>query len=387
MPGKDKKNDSKHIKCDIQFDGNPTGVYKPGETVSGKVELTLEKNKKFRGICLCINGFAATYWSVKLKNELEKKRKTHFKGREDYFSTINYLVGSDVGNPLEVVAGTYHYPFSCVIPANAPTSMEGRYGHIRYLVKLSLERPWKHDIVYEREMTVRGIYDLIPHFDTLSMPSQAEAMTSFYFGFTEPLVVSASISKSGFAPGDIIELTVHVNNQSSVDVRTIVMKLQRVDTFISQIPRVDQYIERTVLEERTTSKISKRSDISFEENILVGAGIPSDVERCRIIQIKYEVEIIVHPIRSRKRLVLNLPIVLGTTSIANMDAHVERVVDKQREALEGFSPTQPSAPQSEDGPRSVEERRMIFAARTLNSMSCEESLDLENEKNCGAAPY
>lgn len=297
----------------------------------------------FAGICLRINGFAASFWDAKVKTDSSNKtRKTNFKGREDYFSTINYFVGSDVGNPLEVVAGTYSYPFSCQIPSNAPASMEGRYGHIRYLVKVSFERPWKHDIVYEQAITVRGESNLNRFADTLSKPTKAEAMTSFYFGLTEPLIVTASTPRFGYVPGDIIELTIHVKNQSSVDVKAIAIKLQRIDTFVSQVPKVEQLQEFTVLEERTTGKVPKRQEANIEENILIGPGVPSDDNHCRIIQSKYEIDIVVQPIRSRKKLAMKIPIVLGTTAINSNGLLPDRSLEKQKEALLGYC--SPSAP-------------------------------------------
>lgn len=341
--------DSKHVKCEIRFDNSSSGVYRPGDTVNGTIVITLDKKKKFRGICLRINGFASSFWDAKVKiNSGNKVRKTAFKGREDYFSTINYFVGSDVGNPLEVPAGTYTYPFSCQIPPHAPASMESSYGHIRYLVKLSFERPWKNDIVYQQDIVVRGNSDLNLNAAELSKPTKAEAMTSFYFGLTEPLIVTATTPRSGYVPGDVIELTMHVNNQSSVDVKSIAVKLQRVDTFTSQVPRVEQRQEFTVLEERITGKIAKRQDAKLEENILIGPGIPTDDVHCRVIQVKYELDIVVQPIRSRKKLSLKLPIVLGTTAITNNGHLPNRALEKQQEALLGYTPSAPTASEVED---------------------------------------
>ncbi|XP_062557660.1 arrestin domain-containing protein 17-like [Armigeres subalbatus] len=361
---------SKHVKCQIEFDDNTSGVYRPGDIVSGTITITLEKKKKFRGICLRINGFATSFWDAKVKTDApqgNKVRKTAFKGREDYFSTINYFVGSDVGNPLEVMAGTYTYPFTCQIPTNAPASMESSYGHIRYQVTLSFERPWKYDIVYQQDIVVRGNSDLNQNAEALSKPTKAEAMTSFYFGLTEPLIVTATTPRSGYVPGDIIEVTIHVNNQSSVDVKFIAVKLQRVDTFISQVPRVERRQEFSVMEERITGRVSKRQDAKIEENILIGPGIPTDDVHCRVIQIKYELDIVVHPVRSRKKLSLKIPIVLGTTAMTNHDVLKNRVVAKQQEALMRVAPSAPVA--SEINDENVEPPSYLDLQAALASIS------------------
>ncbi|XP_053681278.1 arrestin domain-containing protein 17-like [Anopheles nili] len=340
---KDKSKASKHIKCDVQFDNNPQGIFRAGDTVSGTVEIQLEQQKKVRGIALRINGFAATFWNAKIKdNESgpgkgKKNKKTHFNGREDYFGTVTYFVGSDVGNPIEVLAGVYRYTFACEIPPTAPSSKEGKYGHIRYVVKVSFERPWKTDHVFQLPFIVKSHADLNVAQERMLLPARAELVQSFYFGLTDPLIVTATTPRTGYAPGEAIEVSINVNNQSSVDVRSITVKFQRIDTFLSQVPFVKQYYEHTVMEERTIGRVAGRNDAIFEENILIGSTVPSDEERCKIIMTRYEVEILVRPVRSRKKLVLSLPLVIGTMGLPSTLYPVQMLA-KERAAL-GLEPS------------------------------------------------
>lgn len=56
--------------------------------------------------------------------------------------------------------GTHSYDFYCALPSALPTSFEGTYGHIRYLVEVRMDRPWKFDHVFKQPFTVLSHCDL-----------------------------------------------------------------------------------------------------------------------------------------------------------------------------------------------------------------------------------
>lgn len=56
--------------------------------------------------------------------------------------------------------GIHVYNFTCQIPATCPSSIEGHFGRVRYMTKVSLVRPWKFDQSYTRCFTVLKLMDL-----------------------------------------------------------------------------------------------------------------------------------------------------------------------------------------------------------------------------------
>lgn len=72
---------------------------------------------------------------------------------------MHYLLALS-GNQIEIPPGTHTYSFACALPAMLPTSFEGTYGHVRYTVRVILERPWKFDQSYKVAFTVLKEFDL-----------------------------------------------------------------------------------------------------------------------------------------------------------------------------------------------------------------------------------
>lgn len=59
-----------------------------------------------------------------------------------------------------VEPGVHVYNFACHIPATCPSSVEGHYGRVRYMIKVAIVRPWKFDQSYTRCFTVLKLMDL-----------------------------------------------------------------------------------------------------------------------------------------------------------------------------------------------------------------------------------
>jgi len=64
------------------------------------------------------------------------------------------------GNEIELPRGTHTYPFTCALPPTVPSSFEGEFGHVRYTIKVTLDRPWKFDQDMKMAFTVISPVDL-----------------------------------------------------------------------------------------------------------------------------------------------------------------------------------------------------------------------------------
>lgn len=65
-----------------------------------------------------------------------------------------------LGSETELPSGTHTYPFTCALPPTLPSSFEGEFGHVRYTIKVTLDRPWKFDQDMKMAFTVVSPIDL-----------------------------------------------------------------------------------------------------------------------------------------------------------------------------------------------------------------------------------
>lgn len=128
------------IKCEIKFIDNPLGIFYAGQTVIGKVELSIDRATKISGISLTVSGYAQAKWSdrekFKGKGGKSQTRTLHYVGREDYLKSITNLVGgTNDGKPFDIMPGIHSFDFQCLLPKAVPSSFEGK----RLLVYLIVE--------------------------------------------------------------------------------------------------------------------------------------------------------------------------------------------------------------------------------------------------------
>ena len=124
----------KNIEYDLRLDRSPA-VYKPGETVTGRVDLRVNKSKEFKLVSVRFEGFACVCLSDDITDT------------EHYINEEIILIGKDMVNRnTNLSRGYYSYSFSYQLPNNLPSSfhrddhkLDFKFDLIRYSARLKVE--------------------------------------------------------------------------------------------------------------------------------------------------------------------------------------------------------------------------------------------------------
>ncbi|XP_062563572.1 arrestin domain-containing protein 2-like isoform X2 [Armigeres subalbatus] len=293
--------------CEIKFDNNPLGIYHSGQTLSGKVELYLDKPYSVNGFRLIINGCAEIEWS----EDNNDKRDT-YRGTENLLQAETAFIAPSKG-PVEIPVGTHVYNFSCVLSPSLPTSFEGNYGKIRYTVCAILDRPWKFNKTCKAAFTVLKPLNL--NLDPLmGQPQRADVTKTFccWPCKSRPLLITVELPAKGYVPGQKIPLTITLNNTSSVALNGVKSSLDRIECYISTIP-----YEKTNRVHKTLASVSTAVTNDVYSRVTQFLDIPSiaPTGSCSILTIEYELNIIAQVESCRINPKIKIPITIGTVPL------------------------------------------------------------------------
>ncbi|XP_051165262.1 arrestin domain-containing protein 17-like isoform X4 [Leptopilina boulardi] len=245
------------------------------------------------------------------------------RGREKYFSSKFYIAGG-VSGEMELHTGEHTFPFEYVLPPKLPTSYELKLvnteGHIRYIIKAIIDRPWKFDNETEAPFTVISKYDLNADPTASEQVCVEETKKFGIFSNSPPLSVTLSLPFRGYVPGQIIPITVNVNNLSGVEVNDIKLKLEMYARYLqveNPYRSLKKNVNITIIETKRTK--NNEAVFSFNHEFRIPPIPPSNIGyTCSIISIEYAIELEAEVDRMFSRnLKISTPIVIGTVPLAN----------------------------------------------------------------------
>ncbi|VVC95248.1 unnamed protein product [Leptidea sinapis] len=245
---------------------NQWNTYYAGQTVNGRIEYVFDSPKKVRGIHVKFKGEAHTEWSESKQEEDSQGKSqssdTLHTGNEEYFQISYYLLGNNSGGEIEIPAGKQVYNFTCALPPVLPSSFEGEYGYVRYTIK------------------VEPI-----HF-------QMEKTFCCFCCASLPLSVDVRAPVSGYCPGQVIPLTVDIENKSNVQLHLVKVFLRKVVTYRTTSPSTAikkcKDIIVTIQEGPVPAGITKQ----YLMNIEVPPMPPSNLVNCSIIDLDYDLKVV-----------------------------------------------------------------------------------------------
>ena len=318
---------------------NGDGVFYPGSTVSGRVNVQTSDQKKLRGIYLTLVGRAYVNWSESHTTGTGDDRRTetvHYHDEEPYFNFRVNLWGGD-GREHFLQPGNYQFPFSFKLPeVPLPTSHEGGTGHVRYLLEARLDRPWKFDHVTKRAFTILERVDLNLSQGDLAGARRGETQKTLGFlcCTTGPLTLTASTDRGGYCPGEKILVTAQVANNTNKEMKRVKATLYRLVVFYAKERRqAGGYVgghyggggtrsrNDVVSQMQTNDPIPAGGNFEWNQQPLPIPPSPPSSHTCRIIHTDYMLDIEVVVPTFSINLHLNIPIVIGTEPLRSVYAN------------------------------------------------------------------
>lgn len=288
-----------------------------------------------------IYGIASCLWTKQADRYVgsgdNRRRETYtanYVGKEVYLSQKHFLFGNEYDNAVQIASGTHAYQFECFLPAQLPASLRLPYGTISYEVEAILDIPWSFDKEFKREFIVLRNDDF-SNQPELMIPSKSEEIKKFccWCCESDPLIVTVTLPKTGFLPGEVIPLTIDYVNKSDVEITETNIFLKQVVKyswfvifqisfnkycnqflFFSQTPEVEEKCEEEDILEchalgvgvKTTSKVDVKLDLPAHV-------LPTNKNYCKVIEISYVLKVSTVPDGCHMDIEFLIPITIGST--------------------------------------------------------------------------
>ncbi|KAL6725459.1 hypothetical protein Aduo_007509 [Ancylostoma duodenale] len=172
-------------------------------------------------------------------------------------------------------------------------SFEGAHGHIRYVVKMELDRPWRFNKRNEKTFKVVPMINLnIISRAVLPLKEQSFKNLGIILFRHGEVTVEFDISKGGFAPSEMIVVNALViNNSSKVIMKAEAKSIKHVNYVSYHLWHRGHRHERHMLaKEEQELFFARNSKIEVQFRLQVPSTAPS-CDWCPIIKVEYIVEV------------------------------------------------------------------------------------------------
>lgn len=219
----------------IDFD-NPSAVFFSGQTITGRIIVSLSNPISCRGIEVKFKGSGKVHWSEQKTVQRDGQSETetvHYNSSETYYSREYRVWGN--GEKNELPPGTHQFNFSFLLPNGIPSSFESSTGQVRHCCKAKMDIPWGIDKKAKRPYSVNTLLDL-NRDPQAQMPieyNEHKYLCCFWCR-SGPLSMVVRIPRSGYVPGQKILLNAECSNMTRNKVSYSKASLKQKVTFYAE---------------------------------------------------------------------------------------------------------------------------------------------------------
>ncbi|XP_065828696.1 uncharacterized protein [Oscarella lobularis] len=335
-------------KITVSLNSTPTGVYRPGETISGTVNVNLEKP------------LAATKLVAMLHGEVNVKSasKTYLDCEEDLWNKT----GTQSNAQATLAAGSHTFPFSFHLPARLPSTIEGEKMFIRYRIKAKMYRKRGENYSDTKDFPLCSFLDMKPNL-LESVSKEDQTMIGGRFSKTGPVILRVTLAKTAYEPGESIMIGPTVENNSKKSFTVLIANLcQHRVVLGGTVQKSSKAVAALVFDDGAVNAGETRT-WSHEKMLFIPTDLPPTTH-CELFNLDYSVDLILKGCD----LVVSVPIVLGwkppsssvsepksgakKSSVGDCEPKDERKLSESKQSKQDDGPEQQPKPR----PRSREQQ-------------------------------
>ena len=199
-----------------------------GTRLSGNVVLKLSQPTEIRELLVRFHGDGGCYWEEEYVDGRGSSRRRKFEGEETYCNLAHSLYSIMLHSTVEQShpAGRYSYPFSFDLPPDLPSSFEGKFGHVRYVLEAEIYLPRHVTPKVEKNVTVRERIDsnLVKYRN--GPGGEEEKGIGCLCCVAGRVAVRANIDRGCYCPGESAYVDAKVENHTTREMGHMVVKDQ-----------------------------------------------------------------------------------------------------------------------------------------------------------------